>query len=212
FCRGKLEDGTSCDCEEFSEPIQTNPNQPLRCAECLHGKSKHPKPHAEQGQAQSASTRATPSASTTTAKQTVLDIFNNTVGVSKDSTTRSPSKKFSASDKPLSKVLLTELESRGCAKQNVIINTDWNHEECTAQLTKILPRPFNFANRTAENKGSERRSQRMAGKPSWVLVGRDGRRLAVVSKERPNGKDLWFHKYGEKSGKKHVAVVVGMYL
>jgi hypothetical protein len=32
-------DGGECDCEEFSSP--DNPDKPLACAECGHGRSKH---------------------------------------------------------------------------------------------------------------------------------------------------------------------------
>jgi hypothetical protein len=43
FCRGKTQAGEPCDCEEFSEPKQLNPTEFERCAECGHGRSKHPK-------------------------------------------------------------------------------------------------------------------------------------------------------------------------
>jgi hypothetical protein len=42
FCR-VIVNGTRCDCEEYSPPVNPDPSQPALCAECLHGKSKHPK-------------------------------------------------------------------------------------------------------------------------------------------------------------------------
>jgi hypothetical protein len=42
FCRGTT-DGNPCECEEYSPQVNPDPSQPARCAECLHGKSKHPK-------------------------------------------------------------------------------------------------------------------------------------------------------------------------
>jgi len=42
-CRGRT-DGEECDCEEYSPP--DNPEKGLRCAECNHGRSKHPKSQA----------------------------------------------------------------------------------------------------------------------------------------------------------------------
>jgi hypothetical protein len=41
FCRGGAADGLVCDCEEYS-PLD-DPEEPLSCAECNHGQSKHPK-------------------------------------------------------------------------------------------------------------------------------------------------------------------------
>jgi hypothetical protein len=40
FCRGVTADG-QCDCEEFSP--SEDPDKPLICGECAHGRSKHPK-------------------------------------------------------------------------------------------------------------------------------------------------------------------------
>jgi hypothetical protein len=36
-----MTNGTPCKCEEYSLPANPDPSQPVRCAECLHGKSKH---------------------------------------------------------------------------------------------------------------------------------------------------------------------------
>ncbi|KAF8952075.1 hypothetical protein BDZ97DRAFT_1682545 [Flammula alnicola] len=221
FCRGKQDNREDCDCEEFSNPIQPSPDQPLRCAECLHGRSKHPKQAQSQPVSKSTHPSTPASGATAAGKQSVLDIFKNRVesGQSKAMVPAQKPKGALIDDRPLSKVLLAEMESRGCAKQNVTINTDWTHEECTTQLTKLIPRPFKFAaRRTDESKGSgkERRSQRTAAansmKPTWVLISRDGRKLAVVEKEKATGSDLWFYRCGEKSGKQNVNVIVGGYL
>lgn len=86
FCRGIRSSGHLCDCEEFSEPAHQPPDQPLRCAECLHGKSKHPKsdssrtqveqPYA-QGSAMSSASISGPSVPKD--KKMVLSLFKHRV-------------------------------------------------------------------------------------------------------------------------------------
>jgi hypothetical protein len=41
FCRAVTASGDICDCEEYSP--SEDPAKPLACAECTHGRSKHPK-------------------------------------------------------------------------------------------------------------------------------------------------------------------------
>jgi hypothetical protein len=39
YCRAQNKDGDNCDCEEFTP----SDDKPLSCAECTHGRSRHPK-------------------------------------------------------------------------------------------------------------------------------------------------------------------------
>ncbi|KAG1906383.1 uncharacterized protein F5891DRAFT_975775 [Suillus fuscotomentosus] len=44
FCKGNPDESVPCYCEEYSAPTNIPVGQKELCAECLHGKSKHPRP------------------------------------------------------------------------------------------------------------------------------------------------------------------------
>jgi len=44
FCKGNPDESVPCYCEEYSAPTNISAGQKKLCAECLHGKSKHPQP------------------------------------------------------------------------------------------------------------------------------------------------------------------------
>ena len=67
LCRGGSNDN-ECDCEEYQPPENVPPGQKAACTECLHGKSKHPKPGLV--------VTAAPELRATTGNQEVLRIFN----------------------------------------------------------------------------------------------------------------------------------------
>lgn len=100
----------------------------------------------------------------------------------------------------LTKVRLAELENRGCARQNVVVNTSWTHEECTTHLTELLPKPFGLQHRTNLTKSA------------WVMVGKDKSKLAVVEGiAKPTGADLWSYRTEIKNGKENIKIILGAY-
>jgi hypothetical protein len=148
FCRGKLKDG-DCDCEEYSAPLNPEPNRPQLCTECLHGKSKHP----VQAAKQLSSAPILPSSSDPPSKQSVLDIFSKRVAEGVPSTTvsttssKSPPSKVSfgearadaldgfrpdqtgsASAAPISK------KKKGKTKVSLSAKSDWNFYSCVSYL------------------------------------------------------------------------------
>lgn len=86
YCRGLAQGGGRCDCEEFLSPKDFDSTAPLRCAECHHGPSKHPRqptsaPKETSAPAASLSSQGS-SVSASTARESVLSIFNQTVSSS----------------------------------------------------------------------------------------------------------------------------------
>jgi len=69
FCRGRTADGGDCDCEQYSPPDEGL----LRCAECDHGKSKHPNTHLPATNLPATNLPAT----NLSDKQNVLKLFQN---------------------------------------------------------------------------------------------------------------------------------------
>lgn len=116
--------------------------------------------------------------------------------------------------KRISKGALADLESMGCAKLGDInVSEKWTYDDCTSYLSDILPRPFEFALNASQHSKTTRHSTAAATKPTWVLVTTtDHRTLQVVSKDRPTGKDLWFHTGGKKSRAEEVHIILGVLL
>lgn len=87
YCRGIAPSGGPCDCEEFCSSKDFDPNAPLRCAECHHGPSKHPRQPVSTKSTTSAPTASFPthgsSVSASTGRASVLSIFQQTVSGSK---------------------------------------------------------------------------------------------------------------------------------
>ncbi|KAF9455615.1 hypothetical protein BDZ94DRAFT_1179646 [Collybia nuda] len=204
FCRGKNSDGSSCDCEEFSEPSDTNHSKPVQCTECLHGKSKHPK-------VKSVGT-----------KSAVLEIFNKktlngfnkravmapALNKPKRSVGRQKDDGELQNRVPPSAVGIGKMVSRGCAKYDVTINSKWTHEECSAYFAEIFPNPFEYVQSITPTTTGKLRITRNT-KSEWVLIAKVKQHLEVASVDKPSGEDLVRYKGGAKSGSENTHVYIG---
>jgi hypothetical protein len=98
--------------------------------------------------------------------------------------------------------------SKGCAKYDVTINSEWTYEECSTYFAEIFPKPFEYAQSIIPTATAKSRVTRNT-KSNWVLIAKVKRHLEVASVDKPSGEDLVRYKGGGKCGTDNSHVYIG---
>ncbi|KAJ8580246.1 hypothetical protein M405DRAFT_753498, partial [Rhizopogon salebrosus TDB-379] len=201
FCRAVDSNGQQCcDCEEFF----ARPQDEARCAECGHGRSKHPgtRKAADAEPSEIPSDGQAHQSSSSTAA--VKEIFNRRHGAIRIS--KAPNKNGMNE--------VQAMKNRGCYVDDgpLSFERDWSYLKITQHLRKLFPKVFEYLDITDTTKRTASSSQPAhPEKPNWRLLNKTGQTLTIVDIAFPTGTDLVKHKGREKAGVNECHLWFGMF-
>ncbi|EGO01523.1 hypothetical protein SERLA73DRAFT_176838 [Serpula lacrymans var. lacrymans S7.3] len=94
-----------------------------------------------------------------------------------------------------SRIEIDMLASHGCSyidneAGELSFSREWTHDEVDTYLRRIFPSPFEYVDNYTKGKTT---------KSAWVLMAKENRKIALVPKDKPSGKDLYHYRGLEKS-------------